>query len=504
MRKRSLAHALLVTTAAGLALLVAQSASGQGAPARAGPAASPSDLEPVEIPADLQAKLSVLPKEKLDFIRSGKGSRYVRPERLFEKLRTINGPQLVAYVDAIISVAEAGEFKAGRDKATIPLNKNSPTFNAWKVKRPQTMNPKREPGPIELGKYVGGFGGGIPTFANAPVAMTPEDLVAGKVDVAIVGAPLDMGSGWRDALHGPVMIRAAGGANGNDMYSMVNPSQELKIVDYGDVAVDNLSTERSMQHVRETVREIAKTGAIPIVIGGDHSLEYPNLAGITDVLGKGNVGVVHFDSHYDAGRDRVHLIDHGQPVYRVINEGHVPGKNYVQVGLRARSPDTKTFQWMRDQGMRYHTMVDVERRGWEAVMNDAVAEAKQSGKKLWISFDIDVLDPAFMPGTGTPVPGGLTMREAQPIVRRLCAENDLAGMDIVEYAPYLDPSYKTALNSNFLLNACLSGIAMRKKGLTQEHYLSPMSSMDRPAAAAAAPGPKPAAKAAPAAKGTRR
>lgn len=102
------------------------------------------------------------------------------------------------------------------------------------------------------------------------------------------------------------------------------------------------------------------------------------------------------------------------------------------------------------------------------------------------------------------MPGGLTMREAQPIVRRLCAENDLAGMDIVEYAPYLDPSYKTALNSNFLLNACLSGIAMRKKGLTQEHYLSPMSSMDRPAAAAAAPGPKPAAKAAPAAKGTRR
>ena len=113
-----------------------------------------------------------------------------------------------------------------------------------------------------------------------------------------------------------------------------------------------------------------------------------------------------------------------------------------------------------------------------------------------------MLDPAFMPGTGTPVPGGLTMREAQPIMRRLCAENDIAGMDIVEYAPYLDPSYKTALNSNFLLNACLAGIAMRKKGLTQDHYLAPISSMDRPAASA--PGPKPAPKAVPAAKGTRR
>jgi agmatinase len=177
------------------------------------------------------------------------------------------------------------------------------------------------------------------------------------------------------------------------------------------------------------------------------------------------------------------------------------------VGLRARGPDAKTFQWMRDQGMRYHTMVDVERRGWDAVMKDAVAEAKQSAKKLWISFDIDVLDPAFMPATGTPVPGGLTMREAQPIMRRLCAENDIAGIDIVEYAPYLDTSYKTALNTNFLLNACLSGIAMRKKGLTQEHYLSPISSMDRPAAAAPPPPPPkpaPSAKAAPAAKGTRR
>lgn len=510
MRKKTLAGVLLASAAMLLAGVAAQS---QGLPPISGRDVT-NAVEPVTIPADLQAKLSVLPKAKLDIIKSGRTSRYVRPERMFTKLRTIDGPQMIAYIDAILSVTEAGEYKAGRDKPTISLNTKSPEFNAWKVLRPQTMNPKRDAGPLELGKYVGGGGGGgggggIPTFANAPPALTYADLVAGKVDVAIVGAPLDMGSGWRDALHGPTLLRATGGAGGNDMYSMVNPNAELKIVDFGDIAMDNLSTERSVRHVREVVRDIAKTGAIPIVIGGDHSLEYPNLAGITDVHGKGNVGVVHFDSHYDIGRDRVHLIDHGQPVYRVISEGHVPGKNYVQVGLRARGPDAKTFQWMRDQGMRYHTMVDVERRGWDAVMKDAVAEAKVSAKKLWISFDIDVLDPAFMPATGTPVPGGLTMREAQPIMRRLCAENDVVGIDIVEYAPYLDTSYKTALNTNFLLNACLSGIAMRKKGLTQEHYLSPISSMDRPAAAAPPPPPSPPPKAAPAkalpaSKGTRR
>jgi agmatinase len=250
----------------------------------------------------------------------------------------------------------------------------------------------------------------------------------------------------------------------------------MRIADYGDIAIDNLSTERSVDHVREVVREIAKTGAIPIVVGGDHSLEYPNVAAMADVYGKGKIGVVHFDSHYDAGSDRVHLIDHGQPVYRVLHEGHVLGKNYVQVGLRARGPDVATFKWMREQGMNYHTMVEVEKIGWAAVMEKAVAEAKRNTDKIWISFDVDVLDPAFMPGTGTPVPGGLTMREAQPIMRRLCAENNVVGMDIVEVAPYLDTSYKTALNSDFLVNACLAGIAMRKKGLTQPHWLSPLSS----------------------------
>jgi arginase family enzyme len=124
--------------------------------------------------------------------------------------------------------------------------------------------------------------------------------------------------------------------------------------------------------------------------------------------------------------------------------------------------------------MRYHTMVEVEKWGWDKVMARALAEARNNAKKLWISFDVDVLDPAFMPGTGTPVPGGLTMREAQPIMRRLCAENDIAGIDIVEVAPYLDTSYKTALNSNYLLNACLSGIAMRKKGL-KPGYFNPVS-----------------------------
>ncbi|MDE8653585.1 agmatinase family protein [Novosphingobium album (ex Liu et al. 2023)] len=433
--------------------------------------------KPLELPADVKEKLSVLAPEKLAFIEGGLSGRYVEKDTLFERARTLPANELVAYIDAIYALHEKVEYKAGRDKLAIPLDTSSPWFNAWKLRRPGSLDPKREAGPIDLGRYIGGRGGGFSTFAGAPVALTPEDLVAGKVDVAIVGAPLDMGSGWRNAIDGPRALRMTGGAGGNDMYSMINPGSVLKIVDYGDIAIDQNSTERSVDHVREVVREIAKTGAIPIVIGGDHSLEYPNVAAAADVHGKGKIGVVHFDSHYDIARGRVHLLDHGQPVYRVLSEGHVDPRDYIQVGLRARGPDLETFGWMRNKGMRYHTMVEVEKYGWDKVMAEALKEARQNTKKLWISFDVDVLDPAFMPGTGTPVPGGLTMREAQPIMRRLCAENDIAGIDIVEVAPYLDTSYKTALNSNYLLNACLSGIAMRRKGLAPG-YFSPVSVKD--------------------------
>jgi agmatinase len=130
---------------------------------------------------------------------------------------------------------------------------------------------------------------------------------------------------------------------------------------------------------------------------------------------------------------------------------------------------------MREQGFRYHTMAEIERRGFQAVMDDVIAEANDGPEYLFISFDIDALDPAFVPGTGTPEPGGLTPREAFPIVRRLCAESNVVGFELVELSPMLDPTYVSALNANRLIRECMTGIAMRKKGLTDEHYLSPLT-----------------------------
>ena len=232
------------------------------------------------------------------------------------------------------------------------------------------------------------------------------------------------------------------------------------------------------------VREVAEVKledgrhVIPIIIGGDHSLMYPDVAALADVYGKGNVGVIHFDAHYDATQVFGHLISHGAPVKRLINEGHVPGKNFIQVALRGYYPDAESFEWMRKEGFRYHTMAEIEKRGWNAVMEDVIKEANDGPEYLFISFDIDAIDPAYTPGTGTPEPGGLTTREAFPIVRRLCAESNVVGFELVELLPYRDPGYTTVLNANRLVRECLVGIAMRKKGLTEPHYLSPLTSDD--------------------------
>ena len=368
--------------------------------------------------------------------------------------------------------------------AVIPLNTKDPSLHWWHTRIPESrIRPNRTPGVIGLNRYPAVVNYmGIPTFLAAPVAFTPLDLRAARVDVAIIGAPLDTSTGVRGAGYGPRFLRA-GFANyavsgGPSMETMVDWQSELKVVDYGDAAIDYLSVERSMGPVRELVREIAGAGAIPVIIGGDHSLEYCNVAGIADVYGKENVGVIHLDAHFDAQTwDIGHLISHSAPVKRLIEEGHVRGRNYMQVGLRGVWPGARGFQWMRYHGMRYHTMVEVERDGWATVMQRVLEEAREGTKYLYISLDMDVLDPAFAPGTGTPEPGGMTPRELFPLLRMLCAERNVVGFDVVEYNPLTDPGYTTGIVADRAIRSCLTGIAMHRKGIKSD-FLSPLTVSD--------------------------
>ncbi len=381
-------------------------------------------------------------------------------------------------------------FKEG-EQPVIPLDTTDPAFDIWQTPR-DDLDAGRDPGPINIQRWYGGAGwAGIPTFFKLPVALTPGDLVAGDVDVAIFGAHTDMGGGYRGAAWGPNAMRASpstvgwGAFSMDHMLTLVNPFKEMTVVDYGDAPVDMLSTERSMHAIRAFMNEVAGTknkrdeNIIPVVIGGDHSLMYSNVAGLADIYGKGNVGVIHFDAHYDASKRLFgHLISHGQPVYRLIEEGHVPGKNFIQVGLRGYYPDADSFEWMREQGFRYHTMADVEKNGWPKVMEEIIAEANDGPEYLFISLDIDVIDPAFMPGTGTPESNGLTPREMFPLIRRLCAESNVVGFELVELLPYRDDGYQTVLNSDRLVRECLVGIAMRKKGIDVPWFLNDLTADD--------------------------
>lgn len=342
-------------------------------------------------------------------------------------------------------------------------------LDVWQ-ERDVSEDPPREPGPVSIG--------GALSFFGLPIAVTTEDLVAGEVEVAFLGAPVDMGVGYRGAGEGPTALRSLR-RGGGSMETMVRWRSELTAVDFGNAPIDNLSVERSMPPIRRMVREIAETGAIPIIIGGDHSIEYPNVAGLADVYGKENVGVIHFDAHFDAGDTRSgHLISHAQPVRRLVDDGHVLGENYIQVGLRGGWPNEDGFEWMRENRLRYHTMAEIDRDGWGAVMERVLDEANDGPEHLYISFDIDVMDPAYTAGTGTPVAGGLTPREVFPLVRGLCAENNVVGFDLVELNPLLDPGYTTVLNSKQVVDECLTGIAMRKKGLGGRDYLSPLTRSD--------------------------
>lgn len=371
---------------------------------------------------------------------------------------------------------------------SIPLDTEDATIDLWKTPRDDLLK-GREPGPVNVQRFSGGAGfQGVPTFFKQPIALTPEDLVAGDVDVAIIGAYTDMGGGTRGAAWGPMAFRAVrapmawGVMRGDNLHTMINPFEVLNIVDYGDAPNDLQSIHRTMVGVREFVAETASVknqrgeNVIPIIIGGDHSLMYSDAAGLADVYGKGNVGIVHFDAHYDAGKQVFgHMISHSQPVYRLIREGHVPGKNFVQVGLRGYYPTKESFEWMREQEFRYHTLAEIGERGWGPVMDDILREANDGPENIFISFDVDVFDPAHAPATGTPEPGGLTPREVFPLIRRLCAESNVVGFELVELAPTLEGGAASTLAAERVVRECLVGIALRKEGIDEENYLSPLA-----------------------------
>lgn len=385
-------------------------------------------------------------------------------EKLQVALTGRSAADVDAYATALMAVVEDSKYKAGRDPSEIALNPQARGWNAGSTVRPKMFDKlKRDDGPFSLKRYQFQKGA-IPTFADAPVAIRKEDLVAGKVEVAFVGVPLDFSSGWRDAKHAPMALRGMDGLVGADADGGVDPGLVLSIADYGDLAFDPMAPDRGLDHIRAMIAEMASVGVVPFIVGGDHTLMFPDVAAMVDTYGAGKVALVQFDAHAGAELNGDHLISDTQTLTRLLEQNLLRGSDVTLVGLHGRDADPATQKRLTDAGARIMPTAAVQERGWQAVTNDLLAGLKKGPENIFVSFDMSVIDPGDAPAAGRPVPGGLTMREAIPMVRQLCAQTKVVGFDLLDTAPILDPTYVSRMSANYILHACLSGIAMRKTG----------------------------------------
>jgi agmatinase len=315
-------------------------------------------------------------------------------------------------------------------------------------------------------EHEAGYAGVGVTFCRVPLALTPAELQG--VDVAIIGAPFDEGVSYRPGTRfGPRAIRMAEDvalpAERPNMELGVDPLTALRIVDYGDIPAVPSRLAESHDLLRQALREAMDAGAVPVVLGGDHSLSYPTLEVLAERYGRDGYSVIHFDTHADTG-----LSDgespHGTPFSRAVLDGHLAGANIVQIGLRGSWPFPDEFAWMREQGFSWHTMTQVIERGIGAVVRDAIDHARSRASRTYLTIDIDSLDPAFAPGTGTPEPGGLATRELLFAARTIASEVGLCAMDLVEVSPPYDHAAITAMAGHRIVLETLGGIALRRSG----------------------------------------
>jgi agmatinase len=300
---------------------------------------------------------------------------------------------------------------------------------------------------------------GLLTFGSAPYTQDPAELAG--FDVAIVGAPTDdLVSDRPGARFGPRAIRAASCPPGPHLETGVDALRELRVVDFGDAPVVPADPETTHAAIEETVGQVVAAGLIPIVLGGDHSIAEPDIRACARAHGP--LGLVHFDTHTDTGAEVFGVErSHGTPMYRLVEQGHVDPRRYVQIGLRGYWPGEREFGWQRERGITSLFMHDVRELGIRAVVERALAVAGDG--PAFLTVDVDVLDPAFAPGTGTPEPGGMTSGDLLWACRTVAARARLVGADVVEVLPTAVGSADvTALVADRIVREILTGIALRR------------------------------------------
>jgi agmatinase len=306
------------------------------------------------------------------------------------------------------------------------------------------------------------------TFLGVPRAEL--DALDG-LDVVFIGAPFDSGASHRPgARFGPQAIRSTDylphDGSRPHLALGVDPLAELRVADAGDVLMPPGEMEKSLQRLEAAVQAVASAGAIPVILGGDHTITLPDATGVARHVGWGRVSLIHFDAHADTGDTQFgSLYGHGTPMRRLIESGAVRGDRFLQIGLRGYWPEPPTLAWMATQQMRSFEMTEIVSRGLDDCLTEAFEIAVSDCEGVFLSVDVDVVDPGMAPGTGTPEPGGLTARQLLDAVRRIAMSVPLAGLDVVEVSPPYDHAEVTAFLGNRVVLEALSGIAWRRRQL---------------------------------------
>ncbi|MBA2953410.1 agmatinase [Nocardioides sp. MAH-18] len=322
-------------------------------------------------------------------------------------------------------------------------------------------------------RYGPQFGPDI-TFLGVDRVDLDDAPALAAADVVVVGAPFDGGTSHRPGTRfGPMAIRQTDylphDGSRPHLALRVDALRDLRVVDAGDVEMPPGEIERSLHALEDAVHAVASAGAVPLVLGGDHSIAFADAKGLARHLGYGKVSMIHFDAHADTGDIEFgSLWGHGQPMRRLIESGALRGDRFLQLGLRGYWPGPETLQWMAEQRMRSFEMTEIGKRGLDACLDEAFEIALDGCDAVFLSVDIDVCDPGHAPGTGTPEPGGLSSRQLLDAVRRICRELPVAGIDVVEVSPPYDHAEITAFLANRVCLEALSGLAARKHGISHD------------------------------------
>jgi agmatinase len=300
---------------------------------------------------------------------------------------------------------------------------------------------------------------GLLTFAGMPYTQDPAELDG--VDVAIVGAPLDdLVSDRPGARFGPRAIRAASCPPGPHLEAGIDAFAALRVVDFGDAPVVPAAPLGSLDALEALVGQVVGAGAVPVILGGDHSIAEPDVRAVA--ARHGPVGLIHLDTHTDTGTEVFGAErSHGTPMYRLVEQGHVDPGRYVQIGLRGYWPGPAEFGWQAERGITSLFAHDVRRLGAAEVARRAVEIGSASRGDR--AFDIVELSVAAASGKETPEPGGLTSAEVLELLRLVGAGVDVVGADVVEVIPSAVGSADvTALVADRIVREALTGIALRR------------------------------------------